>query len=121
MRTMSGPEYRRARRSYENQESWQNNLQDKIQAESLARILHMAIGLCGESGELINELKKNVYGKNVDIEALALELGDILWYLDGAAEALGYTLGQLADMNIAKLEARHVDGRSVVRYYGNET
>ena len=52
-------------------------------------LMNGAMGLCGESGEFMDLLKKNVFqGHELDKEHMAKELGDILWYLAVAAEGL---------------------------------
>lgn len=43
---------------------------------------------------------------------LALELGDIMYYVSIMAHELGYTLQDIAEMNIAKLAKRYPDGFS---------
>ena len=74
-------------------------------------LMNGAMGLCGESGEFMDLLKKNVFqGHELDKEHMAKELGDILWYLAVAAEGLGYKLSDVAEMNKAKLRARYPEG-----------
>ena len=74
-------------------------------------LLNGAMGLCGESGEFIDLLKKATFqGHELDKEHLAKELGDILWYLAVAAEGIGYKLSDVAEMNKAKLRKRYPDG-----------
>ena len=41
-----------------------------------------------------------------DSRDMAKELGDVLWYLSVAASDLGYTLEEIAEMNIDKLRKR---------------
>lgn len=74
-------------------------------------LLNGAMGLCGESGEFIDLLKKATFqGHELDKDHLAKELGDILWYLAVAAEGIGYKLSDVAEMNKAKLRERYPDG-----------
>ena len=74
-------------------------------------ILNGAMGLCGESGEIIDLLKKNMFqGHDIDKEHLAKECGDVLWYLAILAKGLGYKLDEIAEMNKAKLRKRYPDG-----------
>lgn len=71
------------------------------------------MGLCGESGEAMDILKKHLFqGHELDKEALALELGDVAWYLAMAAYAIGYDLDDILAMNIEKLKKRYPDGFS---------
>lgn len=69
------------------------------------------IGLCGESGECIDLLKKVVYqGHEIDKDKLAEELGDVLWYCAELATGLGMKLSEVAEGNIRKLLKRYPDG-----------
>lgn len=73
-----------------------------------------ALGLTGESGEFADHVKKVIYqGHDLDAQKQALELGDILWYVARSAHALGYTLNDIAQMNIHKLNKRYPNGFSV--------
>ena len=75
------------------------------------RILQGLMGLCGESGECMDILKKHIYqGHEFDKHHLALELGDVAWYLAIAANAIGYSLNDICWMNIMKLKDRYPDG-----------
>lgn len=78
---------------------------------SLPRVLNGALGLCGEAGEFADILKKHYYqGHDLDEGHLAKELGDILWYVAVAADALGIDLDTIAEMNVLKLQDRYPDG-----------
>ena len=69
------------------------------------------MGLAGEAGEAIDILKKHKYqGHELDRLQLALELGDVAWYLATSAHALGYSLSEIFVMNIHKLQKRYPDG-----------
>jgi NTP pyrophosphatase (non-canonical NTP hydrolase) len=70
-----------------------------------------ALGLAGETGELIELIKKHRYhGKSLDREKLKSELGDILWYLTDIATECGLSLVDVAQSNVYKLEARYPNG-----------
>lgn len=82
------------------------------------------LGLCGETGECADIWKKAVYqGHVLDYEHMAKELGDVLWYVAELAKGLGYTLEEIATMNIEKLKARYPYGfdseRSQIRQEGD--
>lgn len=69
---------------------------------------HMAMGLCGEAGELVDCIKKHtVYGKPLDEENLAEEIGDALWYLANICSLMGWNLTVIAESNIDKLRTRY--------------
>ena len=87
---------------------------DKLTANEL--LLNSALGLCGESGEVADLVKKHRFqGHDLDIEHVAKELGDISWYLAVGAYAIGLDLETIFRMNIEKLEARYPDGFSTDR------
>lgn len=73
-----------------------------------------ALGLCGESGEFADLIKKHVgHGHDLDQAAARKELGDVLWYVATLADSLGCSLDAIAQQNVAKLRARYPDGFSV--------
>lgn len=72
------------------------------------KIQNWALGIAGESGEVIELVKKHVYhGKPLDAEKLKLELGDIMYYISEMASANHLSLADIASSNIAKLQARY--------------
>ena len=74
-------------------------------------LLNAVMGLCGESGEAIDLLKKHrMHGHPFDREKFAKELGDIAWYLAEAARAIDLDLEAVLQMNIDKLKKRYPDG-----------
>ena len=74
-------------------------------------LINSVMGLCGESGEAIDLVKKWLaQGHELDKAKLAKELGDIAWYLAEAATALDMPLGDILQGNIDKLKARYPDG-----------
>jgi len=79
-------------------------------------LLNALMGLCGESGEAIDILKKHRFqGHPLDREKLKKELGDIAWYLAEAAEGLGVSLEEILQGNLNKLHARYPEGFSAER------
>ena len=74
-------------------------------------LINSVMGLCGESGEAIDIVKKWLaQGHELDKAKLAKELGDIAWYLAEAATALDMPLGDILQGNIDKLKARYPEG-----------
>lgn len=70
-----------------------------------------ALGLCGESGEIADLIKKHLHqGHDLNTEHIAKELGDVAWYLALGATVIGYDLEDILQMNIDKLRARYPDG-----------
>jgi NTP pyrophosphatase (non-canonical NTP hydrolase) len=87
-------------------------------------LINSVMGLCGESGEAIDIVKKWLaQGHELDKEHLAKELGDIAWYLAEAATALGIPLEDILAANIEKLKKRYPDGfdtqKSIIRLDGD--
>ena len=87
-------------------------------------LINSVMGLCGESGEAIDIVKKWLaQGHALDKEHLAKELGDIAWYLAEAATALELPLDQILQANLDKLKKRYPDGfdsqRSLARLQGD--
>ena len=84
---------------------------------SQTEVLSNAVmGLCGESGEAIDLVKKHLFqGHELNRDALAAELGDIAWYLAEAATALDLSLYDILAANITKLQERYPEGFSEER------
>ena len=76
-------------------------------------LTNSVMGLCGESGEAIDLVKKHLFhGHELDRDALIKELGDVAWYLAEAAEALEIPLEEIFERNIEKLKKRYPKGFS---------
>ena len=74
-------------------------------------LINGVMGLCGESGEAIDIVKKHLHqGHELDKEKLIKELGDIARYLAETAYALDVDLDEVLEKNIAKLKARYPEG-----------
>lgn len=100
---------------------------DKYQVEALTtaiypmemRVIYPSLGLNGEAGEVADKVKKLIRDKGwspgtplveEDRKSIAKEIGDVLWYVATLSHDLGYTLNEIADMNIRKLKARKEKG-----------
>ena len=74
-------------------------------------LINGVMGLCGESGEAIDIVKKWLaQGHELDREKIAKELGDVAWYLAETAWALDIPLENILKANIEKLKARYPEG-----------
>lgn len=74
-------------------------------------LINGVMGLCGESGEAIDIVKKwFAQGHDLDREHLIKELGDIAWYLAETATALDVSLEEVLWGNIEKLQKRYPEG-----------
>ena len=84
------------------------------QDADVPRLLTAALGLCAESGEFTEVIKKIILqGKPYNAENvfhLKRELGDICWYLAQACMALDTTFDEIIEMNVEKLKARYPGG-----------
>lgn len=78
--------------------------QDVINTQNL---VYPVLGMVGEAGEVAEKIKKIIRGKEVCITdkraEVAKEIGDVLWYVNACAMELGYTLEEIAQMNLDKL------------------
>lgn len=69
------------------------------------------LGLCGETGELADLVKKHLHqGHDLRNDDIIEELGDILWYLVYTAQQLGVFFDTVANHNLAKLRKRYPEG-----------
>lgn len=84
------------------------------------KVIYPALGITGEAGEVSDKIKKLIRDKGYkggpieddkDREDIALELGDVLWYVVTSANDIGYTLEQIAMMNYLKLQKRKEQGK----------
>ena len=76
-----------------------------------ADCLHMAIGVSGEAGELLDAVKKYaIYEKPLDCKNVVEELGDLEFYMQGLRAALGISRNDCLRANIAKLSKRYPSG-----------
>ena len=74
-------------------------------------LINSVMGLCGESGEAIDIVKKWLtQGHELDKEHLVRELGDVAWYLAEAATALDIPLEAVFQGNLDKLRQRFPNG-----------
>ena len=74
-------------------------------------LINGVMGLCGESGEAIDIVKKRLaQGHPLDREGLIKELGDVAWYLAETAWALDVPLEAVLQRNLDKLRARYPEG-----------
>ena len=87
---------------------------DLIDDKTSIRQLHAVIGLCTESAELLDQMKKHIYYKKpLDYENLFEEVGDLMWYTAILCDASNFDFDKILDANIAKLKARYGEKFSV--------
>jgi len=77
----------------------------------LLDILHSSVGIAGEAGELLDQVKKVVWQlHDLDYNKILLELGDILFYLTSMCNCVGTDIDEVRKLNIEKLTKRYPDG-----------
>lgn len=75
--------------------------------------LHAAVGISGESGELLDAIKKAwAYNKPLDTGNVHEELGDILFYVQAMCNQFGWTFQDIINANVRKLIKRYPTGYS---------
>ena len=81
--------------------------------ERLPYLINFSMGLAGEAGEVVDHIKKVAFhGHALNEEEVLNELGDSLYYVARTADALGYKLSHVAEMNNQKLLDRYPNGFS---------
>lgn len=81
----------------------------------LIRLDHASAGFTTEAGEFADQLKRHkFYGKSLDRTNLLEEVGDLLWYVALACNALDETIESVQEKNIGKLRVRFPDKFSEV-------
>lgn len=80
------------------------------ESEGKNLLVGFALGLGGESGEVLDDIKKREYhGRDISTKHTSEELGDVLWYVANLATQLGYSLEDIVEYNIYKLKNRYPD------------
>ncbi len=97
-----------------------NSYQDKAVATAIYgtghAIIYPTLGLTGEAGEVADKVKKILRDNNGEFTdekklEIAVECGDCLWYLAALARDLGFSLAEIAQMNLDKLASRKERGK----------
>lgn len=75
--------------------------------DAVRELAIMTLGLAGETGEVIEPIKKEIRGDGpLDRSKLKLELGDVLHYLCRIATHYDIDMGDVMRANIEKIETR---------------
>lgn len=73
-----------------------------------ADALHMAVGVSGEAGELLDAIKRwTIYSKPLDRENVVEELGDLEFYMEGLRQCLDISRTETLAANHSKLLKRY--------------
>lgn len=79
---------------------------------SEANLVHLALGISGEAGEVLDAIKKAaIYNKPLDRENIIEELGDLEFYMEGLRQAIGVTREEVIEANVQKLGKRYASGK----------
>lgn len=75
------------------------------------QLANMLMGIQGETGEVADHFKKHFYqGHNLDMEKVAEEIGDVMFYIANLCNLSGLDLGQILESNHQKLLKRYPEG-----------
>ena len=75
-------------------------------------LVHMALGVGGEAGEVVDLCKKHfAYDKPLDVAHLVEELGDLIFYVNGILALIDTSWDEVLTANIKKLEARYPNAK----------
>ena len=75
-------------------------------------LLHMAIGVAGEAGELLDAIKRpTIYRKHIDMDNVIEELGDLEFFMEGLRQELGISREETLRSNMTKLGVRYKDNK----------
>ncbi len=86
-------------------------IRSRLNGDQMEHLLHAALGVTTEAGEIADQIKKHVYyGRELDKENLIEEAGDLAWYMIVLLTAIDSSLDEALEKNVKKLFAR----------YGNE-
>lgn len=85
-------------------------------------VMNAALGLGGESGEVLDVLKKAYFhtDRGMPLDALTKELGDVLFYWLKMADLFKLNIEDIIDANREKLESRHPELGKVTERFGKD-
>ncbi|MCI9139148.1 nucleotide pyrophosphohydrolase [bacterium 1XD42-8] len=115
---MKGMEYQKeAMRTNDGKASYRlREAQEHKRNLDLGGIINACLGLSGEVGELNDLIKKWIFHeREVDMEHLKKECGDILWYVAMLCHSLQWDMDEIMKMNIDKLKARYPEGFDTIK------
>lgn len=76
-------------------------------------VLHCAVGMSGESGEVLDHIKKHIFhGKKISKTDMIDEIGDTIWYMFNLMRLYGISFSKVLKANKIKLDTRYPNGRT---------
>lgn len=113
---MSGNEYTKLAMRTNDGKSTVRMLKLTHEGEEIGEVLNACLGLSGEVGEFNDMIKKWIFHeKDLDLEHLKKECGDIMWYIAMMCHAFRWDLDEIMQLNIDKLMARYPEGFDTVK------
>lgn len=94
---------------------------------NVQELSYIGLGIGGEAGELVDQIKKIVKFAPVDNslsiddemrQKLKLELGDVLWYIGQLCRYCDFNLSDILQDNLNKLELRRSEASERTAPYG---
>jgi NTP pyrophosphatase (non-canonical NTP hydrolase) len=76
-----------------------------------SQVSYLALGLTGESGEVAEKIKKFLRDGTYVPTDIALELGDVLYYIAQLSALIGFSLEDVATSNKEKLTRRMIQNK----------
>ena len=79
-------------------------------------IIYPALKLNGEAGEVAEKVGKalrdndGVFTDEIKL-GIAREIGDVLWYCAALSDEIGYTLDEICQLNIEKVQKRREENK----------
>ena len=92
-------------------DDYQNKAADTAIYKPEHAVIYPALGLAAEAGEVANKVKKILRDGTFNKEAIADEVGDVLWYIAALCRDLNVNMSELAYKNLQKLEDRKRRGK----------
>lgn len=90
---------------------WTPHRDSGLTPTELQDLFLMTAGMGGETGELLEKLKKSVRDGGIDPDLIKKELGDVLYYWCRLAKFFGFTAEEIMADNVDKLESRFLRGK----------
>ncbi len=119
---MSGNEYTKLAMRTNDGKSTVRLLKLTHEGEETGEVLNACLGLSGEVGEFNDMIKKWIFHeKDLDLEHLKKECGDIMWYIVMMCHAFRWDLDEIMQLNIDKLMARYPEGFDTVKANNRES
>lgn len=107
---MNNNEYQKNAEKFNNPS---DSLSVRLSNKNIQTLLHAQMGISGEAGELADVIKKHImYGKELDVNHIKEECGDVLWYMSILLTEIGANFNEIMEINIKKLSKRYPNGFS---------